>query len=118
MLTGPNVWPQPLQPAFSEAMDDYAHRMWSLQDQIMRIIAETLDVEFSQSFEAYCQDSLRGLRLLHYPPQLQETDLGAGAHTDFGALTILLTDGVGGLQFQDESEQWINIEPPPGSYVS
>lgn len=118
MLTGPNVWPPSLEPGFSQVMNDYFQRMCKLQDQIMTMIAQTLDVDYQTSFEPYCLDSLRGLRLLHYPPQLLETDLGAGAHTDFGALTILLTDGVTGLQILDKNDKWVNVYTTPGSYVS
>jgi isopenicillin N synthase-like dioxygenase len=118
MLTGPNVWPPSLEPGFSHVMNDYFQLMCNLQDQIMRMIAQTLDVDYRDSFEPYCLDSLRGLRLLHYPPQRLETDLGAGAHTDFGALTILLTDGVAGLQILDGDANWVNVHTIPGAYVS
>jgi isopenicillin N synthase-like dioxygenase len=60
------------------------------------------------------------LRLLHYPPA-QITDqrqLGSSAHTDFGAITLLLQDGNPGLEVYDEASQtWHEIEPTRNAYV-
>jgi isopenicillin N synthase-like dioxygenase len=49
------------------------------------------------------------LRFLHYPanlPQHSATQLGAGAHTDYGSITLLFQDEVGGLEAQDARGEW------------
>ncbi len=60
------------------------------------------------------------LRLLHYPPLLQPPKLGqvrAGEHSDYGSITLLFQDEVGGLEVQTASGEWIAAPPIPGTVV-
>jgi hypothetical protein len=60
------------------------------------------------------------LRLLHYPPVTRpSTDgqLGAGAHTDCGNVTLLATDAVGGLMVGDRSGRWLDAPVVPGTFI-
>jgi isopenicillin N synthase-like dioxygenase len=44
--------------------------------------------------------------------------LRAGAHTDYGALTVLLPENVpGGLQVQNRLGEWVDVESPSGAFV-
>ena len=60
------------------------------------------------------------LRLLHYPPLAarESGQLGAGAHTDYGLLTLLFQDQVGGLEvLGQQSDTWIPVSPRAGEIV-
>lgn len=49
------------------------------------------------------------LRLLHYPPMNREPELGqirAGAHSDYGSITLLFQDPVGGLEVKTAGGEW------------
>jgi len=66
-------------------------------------------------------DNFAALNTFHYPPQTeapQNGQLRAGAHSDFGSLTILSTgDDPGGLQVRDHDGSWQDIAAPPDVFV-
>lgn len=116
---GANQWPS--QPAsFRAVMLAYLDVMLALSERMMRGIALSLDLP-EDYFAAYCADAMANIRLLHYPPQPAKAapgQKGAGAHTDFGGLTLLRQDDVGGLQVWDRAtDGWIHADPLPETYV-
>ena len=58
-------------------------------------------------------------RLLHYPAPAPGSDprTGAGAHTDYGNLTLLATDDVGGLEVQTRAGQWTEAPVVSGAFI-
>jgi len=116
---GANQWPVQ-QPNFRPVMMAYLEVMLDLSARVMRGIALSLDLP-EDYFAHYCSDVMATVRLLHYPPQPAQAlagQKGAGAHTDFGGLTLLRQDNVGGLQVWDQaSDGWIHADPVPATYI-
>ena len=115
---GRNLWPEDL-PGWRETMERYFNRMTDLCRTVMRALALSLDLG-EDHFDGLSEQPLATLRLLHYPPQPGNPlpgEKGCGEHTDFGAITILLQDDVGGLQVFDGEQGWIDAPPIDGAFV-
>ncbi len=117
---GPNPWPDENKlPGFREAVYRYHEDMKRLSMTILRGIAYSLDLA-PDFFEARMRRPISIQRLLHYPPQtgiVDESIIGIGAHTDYGSLTILAQDDVGGLQVMNRDGQWVEGTPIDGTFV-
>ncbi|KAJ5110659.1 hypothetical protein N7532_001194 [Penicillium argentinense] len=118
---GPNKYPAELRDPkkFQSVMEEYHEKMTKLAENLLQVLAATLDLP-STFFDDFCEHPVAALRLLHYPPQdvAGEVEKGIGAHTDFGAITILLQDSTGGLQvWNNLATEWVDITPLPGAYV-
>ncbi|MER9657822.1 isopenicillin N synthase family oxygenase [Mesorhizobium sp. M0152] len=115
---GPNQWPWDL-PKFQELTYGYHQKMVHLAKKLLQGIALSLDLS-----ESYFEDLMRNpisiQRLLHYPPQsgyVSEDMIGIGAHTDYGNLTILAQDDVGGLQVMNRDGDWVQGTPINGTFI-
>jgi isopenicillin N synthase-like dioxygenase len=111
---GVNLWPR--TPGFREVALDYFNACWRLGVDLHLAIAADLGLP-SAFFADKFDRPMATLRLLHYPPRTTEEMPGAGEHTDYGSLTILLTDDVGGLEVRRRDGTWIKAPPIPGAFV-
>jgi isopenicillin N synthase-like dioxygenase len=113
----PNVWPE--SAAFRSVMLDYFDRMRRLGVLLHRAFAQDLGLE-PDFFAAKFRKPMATLRLLHYPPSdapPADGQMGAGEHTDYGNVTLLATDAVGGLMVRDRAGRWLDAPVVPGAFV-
>lgn len=97
----------------------YYGALTAVAETLMRGLALLLKLP-EQAFEPFTRQPMSAVRLLHYPPCRPEVpdEMGAGAHTDFGGVTLLLQDDVGGLQVRDkETNGWIDAPMIEGAYI-
>jgi isopenicillin N synthase-like dioxygenase len=117
-MHGANLFP-PI-PLFRETVLDYIAAMTDLGHKLMAGIALSLGLEASYFADRYTCDPLTLFRIFNYPPDATPSDgtprWGVGEHTDYGVLTILKQDNLGGLQVKSQS-RWIAAPPIPGSFV-
>jgi isopenicillin N synthase-like dioxygenase len=115
---GPNLFPAIT--GFRETVLDYIAAMTQLGHALMRGFSLGLGLEADYFARHYTQDPLVLFRVFNYPRRDGHDDpnesWGVGEHTDYGILTILRQDTVGGLQVRSEG-RWIDAPPIPGSFV-
>ena len=115
---GHNQWPAAL-PGFRPQMVAYQKALRGLSDRMLGLIALSLDLDETW-FAPYHDWPGAVLRLVRYPPQPAEADfnqIGAGAHTDWGGITLLAQDDLGGLEVRNAAGTWVAAPPVPGSFV-
>jgi len=115
---GLNLWPEGL-PGFREQNLAYHAAMMTLSRKLLSIIALSLDID-EDFFQPITELPIATLRMLHYPPQPAggaPNQLGAGAHTDWGLVTLLAQDSVGGLEVRNADGVWLKAPPIEGTYV-
>lgn len=113
-----NMWPDDL-PGFREELEAYNSALRGLGLHISRLIALSLGLSFN-AFDETFDPQKSPLRILRYPPHpetAQFNQLGAGAHTDWGWITLLAQDSLGGLEVETASGDWVRVDPLPGTFV-
>ncbi len=111
-LRGPNQWPDFMPGMQGPAMDYFRHAH-AVAHHLMRGFALALELP-SDFFLRTASRPLSRASYVYYPAQpadLGEDQFGVGPHTDFGVLTVLCQDAIGGLQVQDVSGEWIHAPP-------
>ena len=117
-LRGPNVWPD-----FVPGMPGCAMAYFHHADRVARYLLHGfalglgLDAGF---FLRTCRRPLSRATFVYYPDQpadLGGNVFGVSPHTDFGLLTVLCQDEVGGLQVQHCSGDWIEAPPIENTLV-
>jgi isopenicillin N synthase-like dioxygenase len=111
-LRGPNQWPD-FVPELQAAAMDYFQQAHEVAFYLMRGFALGLELP-EDFFLRTCQRPISRASFVYYPPQPEsapDSQFGVGPHTDFGVLTVLCQDDVGGLQVQDVNGDWVHAPP-------
>lgn len=117
-LHAPNQWPANM-PWLREASEAYFTQTMALGMQLLRLIARALKLD-EAFFLQYTKKPMVQMRLFHYPPQPQissDAALGAAPHTDFGMITLLAQDPIGGLELRKRDGEWISAPYIDGTLV-
>lgn len=115
----PNMWPEGL-PELRTTWTAYYRRMEELSATLMRIFALALGMD-EHFFDDKIDRHITNFSVLHYPPQHHAPlpgQLRAGAHTDYGSLTIVKPDAAeGGLQVRRKDGSWLDVPHMPEAFV-
>ncbi|MGI9363843.1 MAG: isopenicillin N synthase family dioxygenase [Rhizobiaceae bacterium] len=117
-LRGLNQWPDFMSHLQTRSMDYFSHAH-AVAHHLMRGFALGLGKP-DNLFLRTATRPLSRASYVYYPAQPDsagEDQFGVGPHTDFGVLTVLCQDSVGGLQVQDINGEWIEAPPIPGTLV-
>jgi isopenicillin N synthase-like dioxygenase len=114
----PNIWSD--RPAdFRAVLMHYHRRMIELSLGIIDLIETGLELR-GQELRSLFAHPQALVSLLHYPPARPDASLaeyGIAGHTDYGFLTVLLTDEVGGLEILSEAEAWEPVAVLKGAFI-
>lgn len=104
-----------------EIMRSYYDTLAQLAGRVMSLMATALDLP-DDAFDSSIDRHTSALRLLRYPDLakrgVEPGQLRAGAHSDYGTLTLLRQDDApGGLQVRDVAGDWHHVPAVPGAYV-
>jgi isopenicillin N synthase-like dioxygenase len=115
----PNVWPTAV-PEFQPVVTEYYKAMEGLSLSLMRLFALGLGLD-EHWFDDKVDKHISNFSLSNYPDQDREprpNQLRAGAHSDWGSLTILKTeDKPGGLEVFTSDGEWRPVPIIPGTFI-
>lgn len=115
---GDNLWPE-VPEDFRSKVQSYYDRALDVSMGVLRGIAAAIG-QPENYFDAAFSRPMALLRANYYPSRPEwatEKDFGIGTHTDYGCLTLLGTDGVGGLEAQRRDGAWMPVEAEPGVFI-
>lgn len=113
-----NQWPA-CDPQLQDQVYPYLQECNACGKDLFKAFAVAMGLapnSFIQHFDA----PISRASLVYYPPQppdMGDSQFGVAPHTDFGCLTILCQDDVGGLQVETAQGEWVTAHPIEGTLV-
>src|SRR3954468_2093506 len=115
-LHGVNQWPESSD--FRTAVETYFDALMALGDRLLGPLALCLGLSPSP-LRARSRKPVAFMRLFHYPPNsnVAQNEYGAAEHKDYGFLTILAQDSVGGLEVRSPDDTLVLWRPRPHTFI-
>ncbi|MCQ1948156.1 isopenicillin N synthase family oxygenase [Arthrobacter sp. zg-Y1116] len=120
LVQGPNQFPDEVLPELRSTAMDWAEAMSWVGAELLSAIAVSLELPEDHFTEPFEDTPAWMAKLIHYVGGVvkEAGTQGVGAHADYGFITLLLQDSVGGLEVKPhESDTWLPVEPIPGALV-
>ncbi|XP_042225488.1 2-oxoglutarate-Fe(II) type oxidoreductase ppzD-like [Homarus americanus] len=118
------LFPDAEVPSLRPAVTSFLKSCTTLNNRLLIALAHSLGLErnfFISTHKDICSDNnMSCLRLLHYPrvpDTVPEGAIRCGAHTDYGTITLLFQDNMGGLQVRERGGSWVEAVPVPGTIL-
>ncbi|WP_338672070.1 2-oxoglutarate and iron-dependent oxygenase domain-containing protein [Streptomyces sp. SCSIO 30461] len=116
-LEGPNQWPGAL-PQLRTAALAWVDRLSGVAHKLLHELLASIGAPPDFYDDIFGDRAHLHLKLVRYPGSSGDgADQGVGAHKDYGFLTLLHQDLVGGLQVQREDGAFHDVPPMPGAFV-
>jgi len=114
------LWPEDLVPGFEETMMTLYQSCTVLTHTVLGLMGRGLGLEdpdlFVKGHNFSRHESMTTLRSLYYPPlpdnfELKPGQVRCGEHSDYGSITLLFQDDVGGLEVRARSGEYVAATP-------
>lgn len=120
---GENNWPA-ARPAMRKTLTSYFSAVSEVGKDLLRAFAVSMNLPSDAFVTGFSRPISRGSAIF-YPPQparqnadaKDEEQYGVSPHTDFGCITLLYQDPIGGLEVRSRDGQWLIAEPVADTFV-
>jgi len=105
---------------YEATMREWTRELYRLNHELNAVLFAALGLSETDRL-ALARQPFVVVKQLRYPPSQTQTGassvLGAGAHADWGSLTILATDDVPGLEIELGEDTWLAVPPRRGCLI-
>jgi len=111
-----NNWPD-FMPELRDALTPYFEATQDCGRRLLNIFAVSMDLPPDTFTRHWQRPITRGSLVYYPPPDLDDSQFGVAPHTDYGCITVLCQDDVGGLEVQTKAGDWVTAHPIEGTFV-
>lgn len=117
-LQGRNRWPASM-PRLERTAMAWTALMDGVGEELLKALCVAIGLDEDHFAAAFDGDRAWMAKLAHYVGGVAEAGgQGVGLHADYGFITLLLQDQVGGLEVRPYGQDaWLPVEPIPGALV-